>query len=63
VSDGDDSLLATLVGEEQASVIFVRDYVELDFDGPGLSMFVWPNAAIGARRHRMGDPGCRDALY
>jgi hypothetical protein len=46
MSGGDDSLLAALVGKELASVIFVRDYVELDFDGPRLSMFVWPVVAM-----------------
>jgi hypothetical protein len=57
-----NSLLLRLVGEESSSVVFVRDYVQLDFDGPRLSLFVWPQVAAGAEVRRMGDPGYRDAL-
>ncbi|MFG2044964.1 hypothetical protein [Dactylosporangium sp. NPDC048998] len=62
MGDGDDSLLAALIGEELASVIFIRDYVELDFDGPRLSVYVWPRVAVGTDIRRISDPGYRDAL-
>ncbi|MFE3448741.1 hypothetical protein ACFXJ8_07370 [Nonomuraea sp. NPDC059194] len=57
-----DSLLPALVGEEMSSVIFVRDYVQLDFDGPRLSLFVWPRVITDSTVWSMGDPGYRDAL-
>ncbi len=62
LSNRTDSLLLILVGEELASVIFVRDYLQLDFDGPRLSLFVWPQVAVDAEVRRMGDRGYRDAL-
>jgi hypothetical protein len=62
VVEQEDSLLADLVGEGLASVIFVRDYVQLDFDGPRLSLFVWPGVATGNDVYYLGDPVYRDAL-
>ncbi|MEV6860639.1 hypothetical protein AB0M44_06515 [Streptosporangium subroseum] len=57
-----DSLFPALVGEEMSSVIFVRDYVQLDFNGPRLSLFSWPQIAVDSEVRLMGDPGYRDAL-
>jgi hypothetical protein len=50
-----------LVGQELGSVVFVRDYVQLDFDGPRLSLYVWPTV-VTDRRVDFGEPGYRDAL-
>jgi hypothetical protein len=55
-------LLERLVGETLASVIFVRDYAQFDFDGPRLSTFVWPLVTVAGHQKRTGDPGYRDAL-
>ncbi|SNS74062.1 hypothetical protein SAMN05216276_10159 [Streptosporangium subroseum] len=57
-----DSLLSALIGEEMSSVIFIRDYVQLDFDGPKLSLFSWPQIAVDSTVRLMGDPGYRDTL-
>lgn len=57
-----DSLLLALIGEELASVVFVRDYLQLDFDGPRLSLFVWPQVTTDAQARQICDPGYRDSL-
>ncbi|WP_199486538.1 hypothetical protein [Actinomadura logoneensis] len=57
-----DSLLLALIGQEMTSVIFVRDYLQLDFDGPRLSLFVWPQVTTDAQARQIGDPGYRDSL-
>lgn len=59
----EDSLLLDLIGEELGSVVFVRDYVQLVFDGPYLSLYVWPVVTTAdGRTSRFGDEGYRDAL-
>ena len=58
-----ESLLLGVVGEVLSSVGVVADYVELDFNGPRLSLFVWPTITIdGERPRQLGDPGYRDSL-
>ncbi|GIH89928.1 hypothetical protein ACFFMN_11990 [Planobispora siamensis] len=57
-----DSLLSALIGQELGSVVFVRDYLQLDFDGPRLTLFVWPQVSVDSTVHSMGDPGYRDTL-
>ncbi|MET8428952.1 hypothetical protein [Nocardia sp. NPDC004860] len=57
-----DSLLARLVGLELASVVFVRDYLQLDFDGPRLSCYVWPIIDADGTTRSLGDAGYRDTL-
>lgn len=56
-----DALLLSLSGRELASVVFVRDYLQLEFDGPRLSVFIWPQVTDGSRNRSIGDPGYRDA--
>jgi len=56
------SLLDRLVGERLSSVTFVRDYLQFDFDGPRLSVFVWPCVEAFEQEWRFGDQGYRDAL-
>ena len=62
MSGRDHFLLADLVGEDVASVIFVRDHVQLDFDGPRFSLFVWPGVVTRTGLRHWGAPGYRDAL-
>ncbi|MGW5106674.1 hypothetical protein [Nocardia sp. NPDC004123] len=57
-----DSLLARLVGLELASVVFVRDYLQFDFDGPRLTCYVWPTVHADGITRSLGDAGYRDAL-
>ena len=57
-----DSLIHRLRGEELGSVIFVRDYCQLNFDGPVLSCFTWPVISAGGDEWTIGRPGYRDQL-
>lgn len=57
-----DSLLAALVQEELESVVFVRDYLQLDFGTARFSAYVWPIVRGDTVEHRLGDPSYRDAL-
>jgi hypothetical protein len=54
--------LEVIVGCELASVIFVRDYIQLDFDGPRLTILGDFELAVGELRISSGSPGYRDAL-
>jgi hypothetical protein len=51
------SLINELVGEELSSVVFVADYVQFDFNGPRLTLFVWPTAQTFGENRTLGDPG------
>lgn len=57
-----DSLLEALVEEELGSIVFVMDYLQLDFGNARLSVYVWPTVSIGDVSRGFGDPGYRDAL-
>jgi len=57
-----DSLLEALVEEELGSVVFVMDYLQLDFGNARFSVYVWPTVSIGGVSRGFGDPGYRDAL-
>ncbi len=48
--------------EELGSICFVRDYVELRFDGPIIRSFVGPIIERDGSRLRFPDEGSRDAL-
>ncbi|HSE43819.1 MAG TPA: hypothetical protein VLA89_00665 [Gemmatimonadales bacterium] len=56
------SLLEALVEEELGSVVFVMDYVQLDFGAARFSAYVWPTVTIGGATLRFEDRGYRDAL-
>ena len=51
-----------LVGWELSGVAFVRDYVELHFDGPVLRCYAAPVVIDGGRRAQFPGPGSCDAL-
>jgi hypothetical protein len=57
-----ESLLETLIGEDLGSVIFLGGYVQLDFNGPRLSAFVWPRVDAFGMSWTFGDSGYRDSL-
>lgn len=57
-----DSLLGSLVGEQLGSVVFVMDYLQLDFSAARFSTYVWPTVTVGDVTSDFGDPGYRDAL-
>jgi hypothetical protein len=55
-------ILDVLKGREVSAVTFVRDYLQLQFDGPFLNAFVWPRIKTGAAILDFETPGYRDAL-
>jgi len=54
--------LDRIIGEQLSSVEFVQDYVQLRFDGPTITAFVWPTINLSGNIIRFGDAGYRDAL-
>jgi hypothetical protein len=54
--------LGTLVGHDLSSVTFVRDYVQLAFDGPGVNAYTMPTVTSGSESLTPGQPGYRDSL-
>ena len=54
--------LHPLLGEELSAVVFVRDYVQLQFDGPGLTLINDPTVITNATKYQPALPGYRDAL-
>jgi hypothetical protein len=54
--------LKRLEGEQLSSIEFVRDYVQLRFDGPCLSVYNSHHIASNNSRISWGEPGYRDAL-
>jgi hypothetical protein len=51
-----------LVGFELSAICFVRDYVELHFDGPILRSLAAPAVVLRGRRIEYPETGSRDAL-
>lgn len=43
-------------------MVFVMDYVELDFSRARLTSYVWPTVTIGSANLNFSDSGYRDAL-
>jgi hypothetical protein len=56
------SKLDELVGRQLSSVEFVRDYVQLRFDGPCLSAFNLPSIRQGTTLVQAADSGFQDGL-
>jgi len=55
--------IESILGAQLSSVEFVQDYVQLHFDGPTLTLFVWPIITRGGQQYRRGQTGCyRDEL-
>ena len=59
---GDHTDLVSLEGEQLSAVTFVRDYVQLHFDGPRLTLLTWPVVIAADARCAFGEPGYRDSL-
>ena len=58
----DQQLLSELIGRDLASVEFVRDYVQLRFDGPQLTAYSWPTLYDAGHAVTRGTAGYCDAL-
>lgn len=54
--------LRKLVGHELSSVTFVRDYIQLAFDGSGINAYTTPTVSCGSESLKFGQPGYRDGL-
>ncbi len=54
--------LSDLEGEEVSAVSFVRDYVEIHFDGPVVRSLSNPTVTTPDSRARFPEAGSRDAL-
>lgn len=54
--------IKTIEGSELSSVEFVRDYIQLKFDGPILTTFTLPKVVINGETFVSTTPGYRDAL-
>ena len=58
----DSSFLESLEGQELTSVGFVQDYLQLDFGGPILTLYIWPEVFRPEGSYGFGEPGFRDML-
>ena len=54
--------LSPIDGQELASVTFVQDYLQLDFNGPVLTLYIWPEVFRPEGSYGFGEPGYRDML-
>ena len=55
--------IGRILGEQLSSVEFVQDYLQLHFDGPTLTLFVWPVVFATGQMYQLGKSGCfRDEL-
>jgi len=54
--------LHCIEGRELEAITFVRDYLQLHFEGPRLNAYVWPVVVVGRARCPVGGGGYRDEL-
>lgn len=59
---GDHVELVAIEGAQLSAVTFVRDYVQLHFDGPMLTALTWPTVIVGNTVWSFSSSGYRDAL-
>lgn len=60
--EGDRQHLAVITDSELSAVTFVRDYIQLHFDGPTINAYTLPTVVVGGSVFSHADPGYRDAL-
>jgi hypothetical protein len=58
----DEPIMGHLVESTLDAVVFVADYLQLNFDDARLTTFAWPTVAIDRRVLGFGEVGYRDAL-
>jgi hypothetical protein len=56
------ALFSELIGHQLSSVIFVQDYLQLDFDGNRMTLYVWPTLHMAYGCRRFGEVEYRNAL-
>ncbi len=54
--------IAVLIGQELTAVEFVLDHLQLRFDGPCLTLFVWPDVFREEGSYAYGEPEFRNML-
>jgi hypothetical protein len=54
--------LSLLFQQRLSSVVFVQDYLQLDFDGSRLTFNIWPSVSTSTGDYSFSTPGYRDAL-
>jgi hypothetical protein len=54
--------LNVLKGEQLSAVVFVQNYLQLQFDGPVLTAFVWPSIEVAGKREHFGTASYRNIL-
>lgn len=57
-----NQVLKKLDGAELAGITFIRNYLQLLFDGTYLNAYVWPVVSIDDVKFHLETPGYRDAL-
>ncbi len=56
------SPLSYLENREVSAVTFIREYLQLHFDGPFLNVYIWPRVQMPDQIFDQSMPGYRDAL-
>jgi hypothetical protein len=56
------SILTKLFHRQLSAVVFIRDYIQLQFDGPVLSLLVYPSVDIENERFKIGDVEYRNKI-
>lgn len=56
------SIIHLITNEKLSAIIFVLDYLQLDFDGKRLSCYIFPEISINCKVFNINDIGYRDSL-
>ena len=54
--------VSAVIGEELKAVEFVEDFLQLRFDGPLFTLYVWPHVLLSDFSVAYGEPEYRNAL-
>lgn len=57
-----ESVLKNLENRELAGVTFIRDYLQLSFDGPSMTIYLWPVVKNKGAIFTIDKSGYRDSL-
>jgi len=60
--EGHRQHLTAITDGELSAITFVRDYIQLHFDGPTINAYTLPTVVVGGSVFSHADPGYRDAL-
>lgn len=57
-----DNPFKILIGEKLSSVVFVMDYLQLDFDGNRITAYEWPIVKVSNNFYQISNPEYRNIL-